>query len=395
VAALFVALSRRGQTLVQRQLQLIDEFERNETDPHRLSRLFAIDHLAARMRRNEENLLVLAGGEPGRRIASVVPLVDVVRAAAAEIEDYDRVDPVGLADVGIVATAARDLIHLLAELLENATFFSPPRSRVRVTGRRDVDGLQLSVYDEGIGLPPTQLNEANARLAGPTQLTAELAGTMGLLVVSRLAARHSIGVSLRSAHRGGTVAVVLLPNALLAPAPSVTEHTAAMLRRRVTQTEVVEGEVLPATQELPTVVGRAAVGATRTPAGSSGGSEPVADTGSGSPTVPDADPGADRPTEPVPADRPAGDPAPQPAGSNGHLPRRRPGGLLDGAAVGADDQAAADDARVRPPDPDQVRARLAGLASGLAAAARHIEPDPDHRHATIPPAAPPRQDGAR
>ncbi len=397
VAALFVALSRRGQTLVQRQLQLIDEFERNETDPHRLSRLFGIDHLAARMRRNEENLLVLAGGEPGRRIASVVPLVDVVRAAAAEIEDYDRVDPVGLADVGIVATAARDLIHLLAELLENATFFSPPRSRVRVTGRRDVDGVQLSVYDEGIGLPPTQLNEANARLAGPTQLTAELAGTMGLLVVSRLATRHSISVSLRSAHRGGTVAVVLLPNALLAPAPSVTEHTAAMLRRRVTPTEVVEGEVLPATQELPTVVGRAAVGATRSPAGSSGGSDPVADTDGGSPTVPDPDPRADSPTEPVPADRPApAGPAPQPAGSNGHLPKRRPGGLLlDGAAVGADDLAAPDGPRIRPPDPDQVRARLAGLASGLAAAARHIEPDPDRRHATIPPAAPPRQDGAR
>ena len=251
VADLFVALSRRGQTLIQRQLRLIDDFERVETDPHRLARLFALDHLAARMRRNEENLLVLAGGEPGRQVTAVVPLVDLVRAAAAEIEDFDRVDPSGVADVGIVPYTARDLIHLLAELLENATFFSPPASRVRVTARRSIDGVQVSVYDTGIGMPPAQLEEINQRLARPATLTAELAGTMGLLVVSRLAARHDISVRLRSSHRGGTVALVELPNVLLAPAPSLTEHTAALLRRQVTPVNVVEGELLLPTQELP------------------------------------------------------------------------------------------------------------------------------------------------
>ncbi len=356
VAALFVALSRRGQTLIQRQLQAIDDFERGETDPHRLSRLFGIDHLAARMRRNEENLLVLAGGEPGRRITATVPLVDLVRAAAAEIEDYDRIDPVGLAEVGIAAPAARDLIHLLAELLENATYFSPPNSRVRVTGRRDVDGLGISVYDEGIGLSPEQLDEVNRRLAGPTQLTAELAGTMGLLVVSRLAARHAIGVALHSAQRGGTVAVVQVPNALLATAPSITEHTAAMLRRNVRPGEVVEGEVLPPTQELPVLVPRPAVTA-------------------------------------GPLPEPPAEPAAPPGGTPGYLPQRRPGGLLLDDGTGT----AEADGGQRPPDPELIRARLAGLASGMAAAARHT------RGGTVPPAPwltpdpdpTPNQDGAR
>jgi Nitrate and nitrite sensing/Histidine kinase-, DNA gyrase B-, and HSP90-like ATPase len=397
VAALFVALSRRGQTLVQRQLQLIDDFERSETDPHRLDRLFSIDHLAARMRRNEENLLVLAGGEPGRRVASIVPLLDLVRAAAAEIEDYDRIDPVGLADVGIVPTAARDLIHLLAELMENATFFSPPNSRIRVTGRREVEGVQLSVYDEGIGMPPAQLAEANARLAGPAQLTAELAGTMGLLVVSRLAARHSIAVTLRSAHRGGTVAVVQVPNSLLAPAPTVTEHTAAMLRRKVGPGDVLEGEVVPATQELPTVVGRAAVAASGTPVVEQPQTPPAApDEQPADPTPADPTPAEPQPADPQPADPQPADPQPAKVNGTGGLPHRRPGGLLlPGAAVDAADLSGAA-RQVRPPDPELVRARLAGLASGLAAAARHIEPDPDKPHATMPPRpANPRQDGAR
>jgi Nitrate and nitrite sensing/Histidine kinase-, DNA gyrase B-, and HSP90-like ATPase len=388
VAALFVALSRRGQTLVQRQLHLIDDFERNETDPHRLSRLFSIDHLAARMRRNEENLLVLAGGEPGKGITSVVPLLDLVRAAAAEIEDYARVDPVELGDVGIVPTAARDLIHLLAELLENATFFSPPSRRVRVTTRRDIEGLQISVYDEGIGMTAGQLAEANARLAGPAQLTAELAGTMGLLVVSRLAARHSIGVTLRSAHRGGTVALVQLPNALLAPAPSLTEHTEAMLRRSVQPGDVLEGEVVDATQELPRIT------------------EPIAVGAGGTPEVgrPDAPAAADHRD----AARPAPHTPPGPVNGAGGLPHRQPGGLLlPGAAVDAEDLSGTPRG-ARPPDPELVRARLAGLASGLAAAARHIEPDPDAPHATMPAATmppatmppatmpvTPRQDGQR
>src|SRR5256885_2174932 len=234
VAGLFVALSRRGQSLVHRQLHLIDEFERGETDPQRLERLFALDHLAARMRRNEENLLVLAGGEPGRRVTAAVSLMEVVQAAAAEIEDYDRVDPSAVIEIGVAAHAVRDLIHLLAELLENATVYSPPEKRGRGAAPRAVEGVHPTPVDEGIGMPADQVTALNQRLRRPTMLTAELAGTMGLLVVSRLAARHGIEVELRSAQGGGTAALVAVPTALLArvpprPQPQVAAAAAPLL----------------------------------------------------------------------------------------------------------------------------------------------------------------------
>ena len=155
VQAMFVALSRRGQTLVQRQIHLIDEFGRDEADPDALARLFALDHLAARMRRNEENLLVLAGGEPGRWITRPVAIVDLVRAAAQEIEEYRRVEVGEVPDHAIGANVAGDVIHLLAELLENATSYSPPSTMVRVAARRTVEGLVIRVRDNGIGMPPT------------------------------------------------------------------------------------------------------------------------------------------------------------------------------------------------------------------------------------------------
>ena len=146
---MFVALSRRGQTLVQRQIHLIDEFGRDEVDPDALERLFALDHLAARMRRNEENLLVLAGGEPGRWITRPVALHDLLRAAAQEIEEYRRVEVAEAPAVAVASNVAGDAIHLLAELLENATSFSPPDSRVRVEAARTVDGLAIAVVRPG------------------------------------------------------------------------------------------------------------------------------------------------------------------------------------------------------------------------------------------------------
>jgi signal transduction histidine kinase len=335
VAGLFVALSRRGQSLIHRQLHLIDEFEQGETDPQRLERLFALDHLAARMRRNEENLLVLAGGEPGRRVTAPVSLVELVQAAAAEIEDYDRVDPTAVIEVGIAAHVVRDLIHLLAELLENATTYSPPDRRVRVAARRAVEGVHLTVFDEGIGMPAAQVTELNTRLRRPAMLTAELAGTMGLLVVARLAARHGIEVELRSAQGGGTAALVALPTALLArvPArPQVQVAAAAPLRP------------IPA-QVTPSLAAPSFAGAS-------------VFAGPAFPGPPPAGPAfAVPPTSPAPV-------------RNDGLPRRRPGDLLlSGGAVDAADLGAPADPNL-PPDPDTVRARLSGLASGLAAAAR-------------------------
>jgi len=224
VARIFIALSRRGQTLVQRQLQLLDEFERAETDPDTLGRLFQLDHLAARMRRNEENLLVLAGAEPGRAFVDPESLADVIMAAAAEIEQYARIDATSVAELWIDATAVGDLVHLLAELLENAVVFSPPGTKVQVSTHRTVDELTITVYDHGIGIGPEQLAELNEQLRRPTVLTGELASRMGLLVVARLAQRLRVQVELRSAPNTGTVALVRLPTRILLPAHAVTRR---------------------------------------------------------------------------------------------------------------------------------------------------------------------------
>jgi len=214
-AAVFATLARRNQTLVQRQLRAIDDLERNEADPDLLASFYTVDHLAARMRRNSENLLVLAGSEPGRRFTEAQPLLDVVRAAAAEIAEYARVEPDELVPVALTGQVVGDVVHLLAELLENATTYSTPHTPVRVTARQNGGGVLFAIYDEGEGMPPADLAEANHRLATRTDLTASLAGTMGLLVVARLAARHGIAVELRSHPGVGTVALVHVPGDFL------------------------------------------------------------------------------------------------------------------------------------------------------------------------------------
>jgi signal transduction histidine kinase len=215
MAAIFVALARRNQTLVQRQLEAIDDLERNETDPDTLAAFYKVDHLAARMRRNSENLLLLAGSDPGRSFTTAQSLLDVVRAAAAEITDYARVDPIDLIAAPIAGHAVGDVEHLLAELMENATTHSAPDTRVRVNALRTTEELLLTIYDDGIGMTPAELADANHRLVTRVDLTASLAGSMGLLVVARLAARHEIEVQLRSHPGTGTVALVHLPNHLL------------------------------------------------------------------------------------------------------------------------------------------------------------------------------------
>ncbi|MGI5245991.1 nitrate- and nitrite sensing domain-containing protein [Dactylosporangium sp. CA-139066] len=212
-------LARRIRTLITRQLRLLDEFERDETDPDVLERLFALDHLAARLRRNGENLLVLAGGEPGRPQTTAIRLGAVVTAAASEIEEFARVE-FQPADLAIAGPVVGDLVHLLAELLENATAFSPPTEPVRVDARPTVEGAMLRVHDQGIGIVPARLAEINSRLAVPSTLSSAAAGTMGLHVVAHLAARHGIRVQLQGTAAGIT-AYVLLPHRLL-------EHMSAL-----------------------------------------------------------------------------------------------------------------------------------------------------------------------
>ncbi|MCI0387054.1 nitrate- and nitrite sensing domain-containing protein [Streptomyces sp. CNQ085] len=213
VNAIFTNLSRRNQGLIEGQLALITDLENNEADPDQLENLFKLDHLATRMRRNGENLLVLAGEEPGRRWTQPVPLVDVLRAAASEVEDYERIVLSGVPESEIHGAVVTDLVHLLAELLENATSFSSPQTKVKVTATRLPDGrVMIEIHDKGIGLTPEDFADINHKLANPPTVDVAISQRMGLFVVGRLAGRHGIRVQLRlSGEQAGTTSLVMLP----------------------------------------------------------------------------------------------------------------------------------------------------------------------------------------
>nr|WP_308409434.1 nitrate- and nitrite sensing domain-containing protein [Streptomyces pinistramenti] len=232
VNAMFTNLSRRSQGLIQRQLSLISELESREADPDQLSSLFKLDHLATRMRRNGENLLVLAGEEPGRRWTRPVPLVDVLRAAASEVEQYERIELNAVPQTEVAGRVVNDLVHLLAELLENATSFSSPQTKVKVTGHALPDGRVLvEIHDTGIGLSPEDLSAINERLASPPTVDVSVSRRMGLFVVGRLSLRHGIRIQLRPSDSGGTTALVMLPVDVAQggkkPAPSTAKSVGA------------------------------------------------------------------------------------------------------------------------------------------------------------------------
>ncbi|MGS2647249.1 sensor histidine kinase [Streptosporangium sp. G12] len=221
VNAMFVNLSRRSQSLVERQLTLVERLERGERDDQRLADLFKLDHLATRMRRNSENLLVLAGQEVARRWRQPVELMDVVRAALSEVENYERVTNRVQSEVAVVGPAVSDVVHLLAELVENAVSFSQPDTRVTVSSSRvDDGGVMVSVTDKGIGMTLDELSQVNRRLANPQAADASIARHMGLFVVSRLALKHGIRVQLRPQDAGLT-AMIMIPESLLVLPPIV------------------------------------------------------------------------------------------------------------------------------------------------------------------------------
>ncbi|MGI5269706.1 nitrate- and nitrite sensing domain-containing protein [Nonomuraea sp. CA-218870] len=216
VNAMFVNLSRRSQTLVERQITLIDGLEQGEQDEQRLANLFKLDHLATRMRRNSENLLVLAGQDPPRRWSQPVKLVDVARASLSEVEGYERVVLQVPDGVSIAGQAVNDVIHLLAELVENALSFSPRETRVTLSGSRiDGGGVMLSITDAGIGMTAEELAQANERLTDTPGMDVAVSRRMGLYVVARLAHRHGVRVQLRPHAAGGLTAMVLIPESLL------------------------------------------------------------------------------------------------------------------------------------------------------------------------------------
>ncbi|GAA3124281.1 hypothetical protein GCM10010466_13990 [Planomonospora alba] len=217
VGQVFLNLARRNQALLHRQLTLLDAMERRTEDPQTLEDLFKVDHLTTRMRRHAENLIVLSGAAPGRRWRDPVPVLDVVRGAVLEVEDYTRVTVLPMPGAPLLAgNAVTDVVHLIAELVENATSFSPPGTPVHVRGSAAAHGFAIEIEDRGLGLGGVCVDELNGRLARPPEFDPADSDRLGLFVVSRLAARHGIKVVLRPSPYDGATAIVMLPLSLLA-----------------------------------------------------------------------------------------------------------------------------------------------------------------------------------
>ncbi|WP_033212315.1 sensor histidine kinase [Kitasatospora phosalacinea] len=281
VSGVFVNLARRSQVLVHRQLTLLDAMERRTEDPAELDDLFKLDHLTTRMRRHAEGLIILSGAAPGRAWRKPVPLTDVVRAAVAEVEEYARVDVHRLPYAAVTGPAVADLTHLVAELVENATGFSPPHTKVQIRGEAVGNGYALEIEDRGLGMGPEALADANRRIDASEQVDLFDSDRLGLFVVSRLAKRHGVKVSLRPSAYGGTTAIVLLPTDLL---------------------DQREAELRP--EEREPAVGAGAVAAVTAPAAGTG-------LPPGARQLPPAPRSAPAPV-PAPVPRPAPAPVPRP-----------------------------------------------------------------------------------
>ncbi|MEU8798764.1 nitrate- and nitrite sensing domain-containing protein [Spirillospora sp. NPDC048819] len=314
ISEVFVNLARRNQALLHRQLSLLDTMERRTEDPSELSDLFRLDHLATRMRRHAEGLVILAGKTAGRGWRRPVPLVDVVRGAVAEVEDYPRVRVQPLPRVALLGSAVADVIHLLAEIVENATTFSPPQSPVRVSGQPVANGFAIEVEDRGLGMTEEALRVANARLAHPPEFDPSDSAQLGLFVVARLAERHGIHVTLRQSPYGGTTAIALIPGSLIVdgaePEPAARRVTGPM--------QTLPGPAVALSAPARPAVESGGAGARRAdPGGVVRLVEAEAEH-----VAPDPVPPAPRP-EPAPAEASAEAP-PEPASQDpGGLPKRR------------------------------------------------------------------------
>ncbi|MFI7701910.1 nitrate- and nitrite sensing domain-containing protein [Nonomuraea sp. NPDC049480] len=224
VSQVFVNLARRNQSLLHRQLLQLDSMERAAEEPDMLSDLFKLDHLTTRMRRHAESLIILSGHTPGRGWRNPVPVLDVLRAAVAEVEEYERVDVLQTPPLAVHGSAVTDVAHLMAELIENATLFSPPQTKVDVRTSTTPHGLMAEVEDRGLGLPRVELDELNDRLAKVPEFDLAQSDRLGLFVVSRLAARHGIKVTLTPSPYGGLTAMAALPSSLLADQPVLSRR---------------------------------------------------------------------------------------------------------------------------------------------------------------------------
>ncbi|MFD0566488.1 sensor histidine kinase [Kitasatospora saccharophila] len=396
VSAVFVNLARRSQVLLHRQLTLLDTMERRTEDPRELEDLFRLDHLTTRMRRHAEGLIILSGGSPGRAWRKPVRMVDVVRAAVGEVEDYARVQVRPFPGTGLLGSAVADVTHLVAELVENATVFSPPQTHITVQGEVVAHGFCLEIDDRGLGLSEQHLAEINQRLAVEQEFDLADTDRLGLFVVSRLARRHGIRVHLRPSPYGGTSAVVLIPRELLAEtvesapdAPRQGAEDTGTHRRPPAPTAATAVRAPAAVQALP-VRGQgahaapapAALGGPRpsaaepsalpgglprrrtAPAAAAPGAEAAAGTGRHRRPGEDAAPA---PAAALPAGSPAAEPPAGPAltpVAGGLLPKRvRQANLAPQLRPGAGPEAA-EPARER--DPEEARSAFSSFQRGFA-----------------------------
>ena len=242
------SLGRRNQSLLLRQLRIIDTLEQQAASPAALADLFMLDHLTTRMRRHAESLTILSGTPAARPRIGQVAVIDVIRAAVAETEDYKRVVVRTETEEVVTASAVNDMIHLLAELIENATLFSPSATKVEVRAERVANGFAIEVEDRGLGIAPDQLSDLNARLASPPDFDLVDADRLGLFVAGLLAARHGVEVSLVPSPYRGTKAIVLLPDELVLPG---TDADGAAGAARLRSTNALSLVGVAASRELP------------------------------------------------------------------------------------------------------------------------------------------------
>ena len=330
IGQVFVSLARRNQSLLQRQLRLIDALEQKASDPATLADLFPLDHLTTRMRRHAEGLIILSGAAPGRSWSEPVPVIDVIRGAVAEVEDYKRVSVLTRAEDAVAGLAAADMIHLLAELIENATLSSPSGTRVEVRAERVANGFAIEIDDRGLGIEAGQLRTINRQLAHPPDFDLANADQLGLFVVGKLAARHGVRVSLRPSPYGGTTAVVLMPNSIVVPVTEMDADTQPDMRTAIGR---------PAGLDLRPADALALTGRhTAPPSSLSLGTGAMAGalhttppppaftaTGQARPASPLGTPGTGGPPGPAPMDGSGSDrlaPGPRTAGTYRGLPRR-------------------------------------------------------------------------
>lgn len=324
---MFRNLARRNQSLLQRQLTMLDGMERRATDPDVLDDLFKMDHLTTRMRRHAEGLIILSGAAPGRGWSTPVKLIDVMRGAVAEVEDFARVIVTTQSRAALTGGAVTDVIHLLAELIENATTLSPPFTQVRVHGEMVANGFAIEIEDRGLGMTPMRMGELNERLANPPDVNPANTEQLGLFVVGQLARRHSINVALRPSPYGGTTAIVMIPQRLVVDdsTPAIGTGTGPQAAVQTGPQPALAGRPggggMPVPGGFP---GAPAPGGAHTPSAGfpragfgSGG--PRAGSGFGEPGAPDSSGGHGGPPDldSIPLSSPFANQAPSPNGAGG------------------------------------------------------------------------------